>query len=59
MCRWNRWYFVTPFCTGKSGVEDEITPEELKREYARRRYLEMTDFVTSRNFYGMLNSPKL
>ena len=50
---------VTPFCAGKSGVEDEITPEELKREYARRRYLEMTDFVTSRNFYGMLNSPKL
>ena len=34
---------VTPFCTGKSGgVEGEITPEEPKREYARRRYLEMT-----------------
>ena len=36
---------VTPFCAGKSGVEDEITPEELKREYARRRYLEMTDLA--------------
>jgi len=45
VCRWNRWYFVTPFCTGKSGVEDEITREELKREYARRRYLEMTDLA--------------
>ena len=36
---------VTPFCSGKWGVEDEITPEELKSEYATRRYLEMTDLA--------------
>ena len=36
---------VTPFCTGTSVVEDEITPEELKRDYDRRRYLEMTDLA--------------
>jgi len=36
---------VTPFCTDTSVVEDEITPEELKRDYDRRRYLEMTDLA--------------
>ncbi|RLN09345.1 hypothetical protein C2845_PM11G15710 [Panicum miliaceum] len=37
--------FVIPFCTSTSGVEDEITPKELKREYARRRYLEITNLA--------------
>ena len=36
---------VTPFCTGTSGVEDEVTPKELKREYDRRRYLKMADLA--------------
>lgn len=34
---------VTPFCTSTSGVEYEITPDELKRNYDRRRYFEMAD----------------
>ena len=34
---------VMPFCTGKLGVEDEITSEELKKKYAMRRYLETAD----------------
>jgi hypothetical protein len=36
---------VTLFSTGTSGVEDEITLEELKRESDRRRYLEMADLA--------------
>jgi hypothetical protein len=35
----------TPFCTATSGVEDEITLEELKWENDRRRYLQMADLA--------------
>lgn len=33
--------YVTPFSTAASGVYDEITSEELKREKDKRRYFEM------------------
>jgi hypothetical protein len=31
-------------------VEDEITSEQLKREYDSRRYLEMTDLAKLRRY---------
>jgi hypothetical protein len=32
-----------PFGTTASGIDDEITREELKKERGKRRYIEMAD----------------
>jgi hypothetical protein len=34
---------VMPFGTTASGIDDEITREELKKERGKRRYIEMAD----------------
>ena len=34
---------VTLFGSGASEVDDQITPEEVKRQKDKRRYLEMAD----------------
>ena len=47
---------VTPFCTGTSGVEDEVTPKELKREYDRRRYLKMADLTKHEKILKLMNA---
>jgi len=47
---------VTPFCTGTSGVEDAVTPKELKREYDRRRYLKMADLTKHEKILKLMNA---
>ncbi|RLN28890.1 structural maintenance of chromosomes protein 3 [Panicum miliaceum] len=37
--------FVTPFGSGVSEIDDQITPEEVKREKDKRIYLEMADIA--------------
>ena len=47
---------VTPFCTGTSGVEDEVTPKELKREYDRIRYLKLADLTKHEKILKLMNA---
>jgi hypothetical protein len=47
---------VTLFSTGTSGVEDEITPEKLKRESDSSRYLEMADLAKHEKILKLMSA---
>jgi hypothetical protein len=43
-CRQNRCYSVTPFGTCTSGIDDEVSLEEMRREKDRKKVLRTEGF---------------